>query len=426
MGLRIPTVLRVVVTLPLSLVLAGGLLAYTYTYTDSTGQSGSWSGPDPLPTPSRLYLQESRPLPIQPSVELTVCPEGPPRCSFARIQDAIDAAPYTPPFNEWSERELPSMPFIRIAPGLYRENLVILKSVFLQGEDPDRTVVQGQLSATPSPFALFIAGSFGIGVGTTGLTIQGGAQIIGIVGGMIYDNRFLPHPDTGLSGMLVSGQLNLWIFQNRFVGGNPFNRGFSAVDLSFGFFSEGILGRRDSLILEENTFTGVSSRPRASAGPAIAIAGARFVRLEKNRIFANEDVGLEFNDVQVGKIVDNVIEENLQGIDASGSALVLRNNWVHRNRGDGVILREGSYSFEGNVLSGNGEAGLVLASLGPDIPRWWIEGNTIVRNDIGLLLSPSAPLEGLECVDNLIRENAFADYVIGSSPSEELRNRCEP
>ncbi|GEM_PF-3343116 len=414
MDLRTVTRQCAMTTLMLGLVLAGGPLTPALT----KGQTDLGAG----------ILPWGEGLPIRPSVELTVCPEGPPRCQFATIQEAIDTAPFTPPFDEWDEREPPSMPLIRIAPGLYRENLVILKSVFLLGDGPERTVVQGQLSAipSPSPFALFVAGSFGIGVGVTGLTLQGGAQIIGIVGGMIYDNQFLPDPDTGLSGLLVSGQLNLWIFRNRFVGGGPFNVGFQAVDLSFGFFSEGIFGRRDSLVLEENTFTGVSSRPRTPAGQVIAITHAAFITVEDNRIFANEGIGLELRDVQVGRIVDNVIEGNLQGIDASDSALVIRNNQVHRNREYGVILREGSYTFEENALSGNGEAGLALSSLSSDIPRWWIEGNTIVGNRIGLSVNEGAPLEGLECVGNRIEGNTFADYVIGLSPSEELRNRCEP
>jgi parallel beta-helix repeat protein len=322
------------------------------------------------------------------------------------------------------------MPLIRIAPGIYRENLLILKSVFLKGIDPNTTIIQGQLDETSAiPFAVFIAGSLGVAVGITGVTVEGGVQIIGVVGGLIYNNHFLPDPELGLSGMFVSGLLNLWVLQNRFVGGNLSNQGLLAVDLSFGVFSEGILDSgQDSLILQENTFTGVSSRPRNSAGPAVAITHAEFVRIEGNHIFANEDLGLELRDVKLTKILDNRIEGNRAGIDTSDSSLLIIGNEVNRNREYGVALRDGSYSFEENTVSENGDEGLVLFGLLSQADKidWSVKGNEITQNRIGLSMNDLMFLPRLKCVGNRIRENVFADYVVGESqPSEALQNHCE-
>lgn len=69
------------------------------------------------------------------SPELTVCPQGPPSCDFASIQEALKAAP--------------EGATIRILEGTYTENLVIQKSLKLVGVGSEQTTVKGAEAGRP-------------------------------------------------------------------------------------------------------------------------------------------------------------------------------------------------------------------------------------------------------------------------------------
>jgi len=82
-------------------------------------------------------------LPIEPLVELTVCPQGPPVCQFAKIQEAIDAAPFTAPVESWDPP--PQIPFVTNRRELEGNRMrralgagMILVALFGLGEGPLR------------------------------------------------------------------------------------------------------------------------------------------------------------------------------------------------------------------------------------------------------------------------------------------------
>ncbi len=68
-------------------------------------------------------------------LELTVCPQGPPACDFAKIQDAIDAAP--------------EGATIRIGEGTYVEGLIIRKSVRLIGVGQEKVLIKLPMPQKP-------------------------------------------------------------------------------------------------------------------------------------------------------------------------------------------------------------------------------------------------------------------------------------
>jgi hypothetical protein len=88
---------------------------------------------------------------------LTVCPEGPPRCDFVKVQEAIAAA-------EPGD-------FIQVLAGIYQENLVIAKSLHLVGAGHDQVRIQGVEPGRPT-ITLQVEGEMKLFL--DGLTIVGG------------------------------------------------------------------------------------------------------------------------------------------------------------------------------------------------------------------------------------------------------------
>jgi hypothetical protein len=89
-----------------------------------------------------------------------VCPEGPPLCPFSKIQEAIEAA---------EEGET-----IRIAPGTYKVNLVIQKSIKIIGAGEDRVLLQPAVySPEYSPIHIFIYSEAPMQVWLEGLSLHG-------------------------------------------------------------------------------------------------------------------------------------------------------------------------------------------------------------------------------------------------------------
>lgn len=430
MTLRCIIISFLLVAIGLLLLWSGGIAPLSLQ--EETTAAAKWQE-DPASPPWLFSSSQAEGLPIDPLVELTVCPEGPPVCQFAKIQEAIDVAPFTPPIESWNPP--PQIPLVRITPGLYEENVTVLKNVWLQGTDKEKVVLRGHIQETNLPFALFIAGSFGLGIGVENMTIEGGLQITGQVTGLIRNNRFFPEESLGISGLLLSGQLHLIVFRNSIVGGNAFNNGIAAVDVSRipidsdgGIAIPGEEGRfQESLVILENEVTGIRSRPRAPAAAAVFIAGARFVLVKGNQILANEGTGIELESSELVNIVENTVRGNtgFSGIGASESrGVIIQNDLIIGNAEHGVILRDGSYSIINSSISDNGGTGVDLFGEVPSLTQDYdVVGNIITRNEIGL--KTGIDFEYLECRDNSITQNRKADYARGSEPSEELRTLCK-
>lgn len=411
------------------------LLSSLFLLSKGLAPSSSPNGEDLALAPLVLSSSQAESLPIEPLVELTVCPEGPPMCQFSKIQEAIDAAPLTPPVISWDPP--PKIPLIRILPGVYQENVVILKNIWLRGSGKDQVTIRSEGMGTErivsTLYALFVAGAAYLGVGIENLTLEGGIKLTGDITGLIRNNRLLPHPSIGLSGIFLSGWFNLIIAENQIVGGNYYNQGITVIGAS----SLGVVGAEQldvepydfngSVLIADNELFRITSRHRMSAGAAIAIERSIAVSILRNHIHQNEGIGIEIDDSWLVGIGWNILERNMQGMSASSSEVVFEGNIIRGHEETGVILRrQGEYYFEDNTIMDNGGEGLVLFSSPHDRASWVVRDNIIMRNNIGIQMNPSAFRVGeLLCEGNEVLENRLADFMVGSSPSEELRARCE-
>ncbi len=354
-------------------------------------------------------------LPIEPLVELTVCPQGPPVCQFTKIQEAIDAAPFTAPVESWDPP--PQIPFVRIAPGLYEESITILKNIWLQGADKEKVILRGRIQGTNPPFALFIAGSFGLGIGVENMTIEGGLRITGEVTGLIRNNRFQPDA-LGKGGADLGGTLNIALVNNLFARTGIYVVG--ALPL-FRDRLGGFRGQEASVVIDHNVFTG-------SPDAALYVRESEEVLVALNRI-QGASIGVVLLDVERAVIWGNILEDNGEGISGccGNRGVTITGNRIERNRGSGLSLSLGSggeYLVEGNRVLENGGAGIEWGSMA----QLRILGNTVTGNRVGLRLGSRkvADLEKLkECRDNQVFGNEVNYAGWNHQPLEELRRRCE-
>lgn len=159
--------------------------------------------------------------------ELTVCPQGPPVCQFAKIQEAIDAA---------AEGAT-----IRISEGVYAENLVITKSLRLVGVGQEKVTLRAVKAeeATLSigadePFQVFIEGlTIGEPLLPTdpfrtfshGVSISGHAQVFlrrltvsGHGGGVTILGTPLSSPQIVIQGATISyNTCGIWASSHAFI-----------------------------------------------------------------------------------------------------------------------------------------------------------------------------------------------------------------
>ena len=369
---------------------------------------------------------------IVPAPVLTVCKEGPPACQFTSIQKAIDAAPFVPPIRTWNPP--PPMPLVRIFPGVYEENLILYKSLWLQGSvpgEPERVILRGRVQDSSLPLALFVAGSLNVGIGIENLTLQGGLQVSGMVTGLIRNNLFLPEENSGISGLFLSGQLHLVISDNIIVGGNLFNEGITLQDVSFlplpvdGTIVIASEQLPYSVVLLQNEIREVSDRPRSKPGTGISVRNANRVLLKGNQIYNNSGSGIEIRSSTLVTIRETRVERNGDGLDIRESlGIRIEAGEIRYNRGDGILLEDGVYAVEGSRIVANGGTGIVLVGGSPTfIQRYVITGNFIAENGVGL--KAGVDLDRVVCRGNRIEQNRNADYMRGSEASPELRAHCE-
>lgn len=364
-------------------------------------------------------------LPITPSITLTVCPEGPPTCDFKRIQEAIEAAPETPPVRSWEEK--PVIPLIKIAPGTYEENLLVLKNLWLQGAGRERTTVVGQLEGLDARRpTIFIAGSWPIAIGITGLTVEGtgeAIQVVGRVSGMIADNFIRARGDTGVGGIWITGALtHLVIDKNIITGGKN------------GIVLQGVIGIAElgsllvvlppyGVFIAQNEIQGHHSDDLAG-GYGIVLNQTTRVWIGGNHIHDN-DTGIFLDESTTVNVESNTLEEN------NGSAIWsnqstgvhLWKNVITRNSGSGIELWLGStkVDIEANVILSNGQDGIRGEHYNPPdvlLEIGYLQGNRIEHNQrYGINLDPRAIK--LRCAANRVSSNQQGDY-----SSEELRAKC--
>lgn len=376
--------------------------------------SRSSSGSSPSFTGS--FLNQVQEPPVRPLVELTVCPEGPPVCQFARIQQAIEAAPETPPVTDWQSP--PEIPLIRIAPGLYKERLIILKNIWLKGADRELVTIR-QEGKPQDPVTAFVAGSHYLAVVLQNLSIEGEVKVIGSISGGFFNNIFRPD-SMGNGEVRLMGELALGFISNIFLDTSLFLYPVAPLYLP---------GVSDSVGVLFNQF--VASKRKIEA--AIHIQQSSQVAVNSNHI-KGFSAGISLIGAEGIQIVANTLADNTVGIESccgrSSDVEIRMNNLEHHSDAALQLSRAspgGMYLVTGNQITKNNK-GIEWGSLA----QIQITNNTVTHNEVGLELWPFVPprdgteaLENLkECSNNRISENK-ENYVILGTSSELLRQRCE-
>jgi nitrous oxidase accessory protein NosD len=341
-----------------------------------------------LPTPHHEQQEE---LPV-----ITVCPQGPPVCQFAKIQEAINAAP-DPESPYWEPTAE-----IRVASGTYEENLQLIhKAVLLKGTGKDQVFLRPAHKHQPT--ILFVGAIGGAGALIEGVTIDGIVALAGGVSGAHIRG-------TRLRGMIfITGSVSSGLFEENEFQGNELCGlgaiGVGRIQILRNTFQDGCAIRIEQARLY---IPGVG--PFQQAGDRVLIEGNQGGEIS---IWDGSAIAIRKNvvyDITLRKVESALIEENEvrhgRGIEVEGSTDVV----IQKN-----VIEENYYGI--SVMGGYADRRTSVAIL----------GNRVVRNNYGIVT------ESLEyvpvCQGNEVKENQAGDYVVGwpanPQPSLELKQKCE-
>ncbi len=377
-------------------------------------------------------------VPIQASIVLDVCPHGPPECNFTSIQKAIEEAPPVRPFLSWSnfDEDNPLLiPLIRVAPGEYEENLIILKGVWLQGKSHENTLIRNvsfnnRDSLAPSFSTIFATTGVVQPLFIEQLDIEGGLEVQGSFTGIISNNIFSSGENT-IAEVSLSGNLNILIQDNIIEQSLLINNVSPLFELLGGGINDD-----ESIALNNNVLSAVLR----SAKTNIEISNARDVSIFNNSIENSEKasfsdgVGISVSFSDNIRLNNNLIERKASGIiiDRNSTSVSIVDNQLINNSFTGITLHEGL--VQGNDIQGNDE------SIG--ISWLWHTGDEIglIENNFQnhrISIEASDPalsreedflqrLSQLNCQENsfLDNENDFAIFLGTASLREELKNVC--
>jgi len=331
----------------------------------------------------------------QPQV-ITVCPDGPPRCQFSKIQQAVDAAPY-PQSPYWEPTAE-----IRVAPGTYEESLQIIhKVVLLRGAGKDLVFVR-----TPNIYpVILIAGAIGFsGTLIEGFTLKGDIGLAGgPVGAHILRNKVL-------GSIIVTGSIHAAIIEeNDFQKGDE-GCGIFALGLRSIYIQSNLLQDQCRIVIEQAKLNNLlASKPQApgeriliknNQGGRISIWDSSAVAIQKN---ITDKITL--TRVEVALVEENEVQDS--GIEVDGSSdVVIKKNRIERNH----------YGI------------LVTKYVSDRKPAVAIVENYVVQNNrFGIA---TGELEYIvDCRGNEVKGNKEGDYIVGwptnPRPSSELKDKCE-
>jgi nitrous oxidase accessory protein NosD len=340
-----------------------------------------------LPTPHHEQQEE---IPV-----ITVCPQGPPVCQFAKIQEAINAAqePQSPLYEPTAE--------IRIAPGTYEENLQLIhKVVLLKGTGKDQVFLRPAHKHQPT---ILIVGAIGGAVALIeGVTIDGIVALAGLGSGAHIRG-------TRLRGMIfITGSVSSGLFEENEFQRNEFC-GLSAIGVGRIQILRNTFQDGCDIRIEQARLYIPGVGPFQQAGDRVLIEGNQGGEIS---IWDGSAIAIRKNvvyDITLRKVESALIEENevrhgLGGIAVEGSTDVV----IQKN-----VIEENYYGI--SVMGGYADRRTSVAIL----------GNRVVRNNYGIVT------ESLEyvtvCQGNEVKENQAGDYVVGwpAQPSPELKQKCE-
>ncbi len=302
---------------------------------------------------------------------------------FTRIQDAIDNA---------SDGDT-----VFVYSGFYQENLIVNKSIILQGEDKETTIIDGDFQSWPHGDNVVSVDANQVTI--NGFTIQNGGRGIrvssssdSIIRGNIITNNHVhgiwlyTSSDSIITGNTIAN--NSWVgirvshSSNLLINNNVFN--------SNGIIIEGFhLERWNSHIIENNSANGRPIRYYKNAEDIVVPSDTSQVILANCTGFTIQDLNLSDGDrgIQLGFSSDTTINGNT----------IINNNW------DGIILWSSSdNTITGNIIINNLNHGIKIQHYSSDNT---ITGNTISNTCFGILL--------LDSSDNTITGNIIKDNKIG-------------
>lgn len=361
--------------------------------------------------------------PSPPSI--VVCPQKLPLCQFTKIQDAINAAPdgssatgYAPPAK------------IIVAPGVYEENLIILKSVILQGAERDQVILRPRPGGGRETRAIItvVGSTHPVYFQISGFTFQQTSDIGGAVGinlagqgytSFIYNSRF---QNSG-AGIYLTYSGRVIIRDNLFEVGEFGGNGIIMID------SLSVEVTRNTFLNLSKAFQGVTgirieaSRGRSPQGSRIVVAQNTLSEIRGHGIVVSDSAGVE--------VRENTIERALIGIDVwnSSEAVTIQNNLMRSQRASGISIADSSVLIKGNRIEENQGHGIEILDLaGERAPAAELLQNQIFRNGQFGIWAERVEYVTV-CKGNQLTGNKAGDYATGPitdpKASPELKAKCE-
>ncbi len=345
-------------------------------------------------TTKGIYATRLTSLQQQPQV-ITVCPDGPPRCQFSKIQEAIDAAP-DPQSPYWEPTAE-----IRVAPGTYEESLQIIhKIVLLKGAGKDLVFVR-----TPNIYkpVILIAGATGrSGALIEGFTFRG---IIALTGGPTA--AYILHNKV-LGSILVTGSLYTSAIEE-----NVFQKdekcGIFAIGVARMHIQSNLLQDQCWIFIEQARLNIPLAEPLQAPGERILIKNnqdGRIVIRDSSAVAIQKNITDEINlaRVEVALVEENKVQDS--GIEVDGSSdVVIKKNMIERNR-RGILVSNYTTNRK---------------------PAVAIVENYVVQNEFGIATDELEYI--VDCRGNEVKGNEKGDYIVGwptnPRPSPELKDKCE-
>lgn len=362
---------------------------------------------------------------------LTVCPEGPPACQFAKIGEAIAAA--------LPIQLLGVEPLILIQPGTYRENLLIDRGILLVATEAGQVRIQGVLRGQPT---LTLEARGDLRVALEGITVLGGPPVTPNARGEVSclsSIRVRICPDgiaiRNRGGSLFLDLVDVQLTQSSSYGltcsSYPAEPGFAqgtqarinifrsrlAAEVNLcGSFQQMIVHLKE-VIVSGNISRGISAGAGRPGGDTILV---------EDSLFIGNGVGLELGGSRDGKIIvrDSQFLHNGVGIsvddlgDENDSPVVeIRSSHFAENYSalylgfnTGVdFLSSGRVLLEDSSLIGNKEGLLVRSNF-----KVQVRNNVIEQNDMGVLVTLAT--NGLELTGNSILRNRGWGVVLPHNP----------
>lgn len=305
-----------------------------------------------------------------------------------------------------------------LAPGAWRENILIKRSLTLRGLGGGRSRIIGREGGYPVVRILAPAGSEGTIVRLEGLEISGaegdcadwcrgicadGLLIQGPAGVTLTGSRIVGNSWTGISlwgsarvvisssTIAKNGHYGLWLWNSAYA------RVSDSLVLENGLGIENSSDpERDGIALRDRAWATIARSTLAGNGHyGLWLADEARARLSSSTIGGNRQGGVWLRDGAQANIADSLISENGEGIQLAGraSATLVRNR-ITRNRGHGVLLYHrpcyrAAEAFAGRI------SGEINAIPGPGEPDGNERGD-VCPAELGFLKGPCAGGENHE------------------------------